>query len=164
MSLGKIEIAFCGSSPSSLSSDSPSGTPKGLGDLTTTKIGELLDDAWPINSATPSECLVCSSWASSITSSVLCPAADAEIAEESDRDSPSHISPIVEASESIEHEAQRTVQPLLMISSATSLARLDLPTPGRPLRSTLVPPVSVAARFCDTSSLPWRVDLSGNGP
>ena len=163
-SLGRIEIACWDSSPSNIISDSPSGTPNGLGDLTTTRIVDSLEITCSISWATPTEWRGCNSWASSITNRVLWLAAEAAIAEAFDRDSPSHISPIAEASVSIEQEAQRTVQPLLMMCSVTSLARLDLPTPGSPLSSTLVPPVSIAARSSDASSLPCRTDLSGSGP
>jgi len=53
---------------------------------------------------------------------------------------------------------------MLRACSATARARLDLPTPGRPLKSTLEPASRESERLVASSSLPCRDIGSGRGP
>ena len=165
VSLGSSDLACSSASPSSLNSVKPSGSPNGLGDLEITSREEFPPDASSSNCATPLVWRECSSWASSRTSRVRGPSQAPTIADgDEGAPSPSHIPPITAASVSESHGAQRTVHPMLKTCSATARARLDLPTPGRPLRSTFEPASRESDRLVESSSLPCREIWSGMGP
>ena len=165
VSPGSSDLACSSASPSSLNSEKPSGSPNGLGDLETTSNEELPKDASSSNCTTPPAWRECSSWASSRTSRVRGPSQAPTMAEGDEGEpSPSHIPPITAASVSESHEAQRTVHPMLRACSVTARARLDLPTPGRPLSSTLEPASRESDRLAESPSLPCRDIWSGMGP
>ncbi len=77
---------------------------------------------------------------------------------------PSHMLPIEDTSLSMLHDAQRIVHPLSLKDSATALARVDLPIPGRPLRMMDFPSESEDVMWSISSTRPLTDTGSGTGP